>query len=211
MKRTSIAVTLALMLLASLATAEDKAVCAVCGPREGAGFEPVKATATYQGKHFYFCSLKCKVDFLKDPTEFLNPGESVNAPAFELAALSGDKVRLDQFRGNAVLLDFWATYCKPCMNALPELEALHQRLGSKGLRVVGISVDEREELVRKAVTRNSVSYPILRGTSEVWNAYGVNALPTLLLIDRDGKIIRRFGGEADQALMIRTIEEALAQ
>src|SRR5687768_12411625 len=211
MKRTSFAVTLVLILLASIAVAEDKAVCAVCGPREGAGFEPVKASATYQGKHFYFCSLKCKVDFLKNPAEFLNPSGSVIAPPFELAALSGGKVRLDQYRGNVVLLDFWATYCKPCMNALPQLEALHQRLGPGGLRVIGISVDEREELVRKAVTRSSVSYPVLRGTSDVWNAYGVNALPTLLLIDREGKIIRRFGGEADQALMIRTIEEALTQ
>jgi thiol-disulfide isomerase/thioredoxin len=212
MKRVRVPIAvLVLLFVTSAAFAEDKAVCAVCGPREGAGFEPVEAVATYRGKQYFFCSLKCKVDFLKNPAEFLSTGVQTPAPEFELTALVGDKVRLNQYRGNVVLLDFWATYCRPCMTALPKLEALQQRLGPFGLRLIGISVDEREALVKKAVAMNSVSYPILRGTSEVWNAYQVNALPTLVLIDRGGKIIGRFGGEADETLMIKAIEEAVAR
>jgi peroxiredoxin len=202
---------LVLLFVTSIALAGDKAVCAVCGPREGAGFEPVEAVATYRGKQYFFCSLKCKVDFLKDPAEFLATAVGTPAPEFDLVNLAGNTVQLEQYRGNVVLLDFWATYCRPCMTALPKLEALQRRLGPSGLRLLGISVDEREAVVKKAVAMNSVSYPILRGTSEVWNAYKVNSLPTLVLIDRSGKIIGRFGGEADENLMIKAIEEAVAR
>ncbi|HEX6158736.1 MAG TPA: YHS domain-containing protein, partial [Thermoanaerobaculia bacterium] len=87
MRRASI---LLLVLLFSLAAvAEDRAVCAVCGPREGSGFEPVKATATYKGKQYFFCSLECKVEFLKNPEEFLVTESGKPAPAFTLKTFDG--------------------------------------------------------------------------------------------------------------------------
>lgn len=189
--------------------AEDRAVCAVCGPREGAGFEPVKATATYQGKQYFFCSTKCKVEFLKNPKAFLVTDAGKPAPAFRLKTFDGRPVSLADFRGQVVLLDFWATYCPPCVAALPELQALHAKYAARGLAVVGITVDDRAALVRKATERARVSYPILQATSEVWNAYQVTALPSLILIGRDGTIVRRYGGEADKAAMLAEIERAL--
>jgi peroxiredoxin len=201
---------IALILIALPLIAEDRAVCAVCGPREGSGFEPVKATATYKGKQYFFCSTKCKVDFLKDPDAFLITDAGKPAPAFQLKTFDGKPVSLADFRGQVVLLDFWATFCIPCVNALPELQALHTKYGKRGFSVVGVTVDDRAALVQKATSRAKVTYPILQATSEVWNGYKVNALPALILVGRDGNIIRRYGGEADKQAMLAEIERALA-
>ena len=202
-------IVVALLLLALPLAAEDRAVCAVCGPREGSGFEPVKATATYQGKQYFFCSTKCKVDVLKNPESFLVTDEGTPAPAFQLKTFDGKAVSLADYRGKVVLLDFWATFCPPCVQALPELQALHAKHASRGFAVVGVTVDDRAPLVQKATSRAKVAYPIVQATPEVWNAYKVNSLPSLILVGRDGRIIKRYGGEADKAAMLAEIERAL--
>lgn len=202
---------IALVLIAVPLAAEDRAVCAVCGPREGAGFEPVKATAMYKGKQYFFCSLECKVEFLKNPDAFLVTDAGKPAPPFRLSTFDGRAVSLADYRGRVVLLDFWATFCAPCVAALPELQALHAKHGARGFSVVGVTVDDRAPLVQKATGRAKVTYPILKATPEVWNAYKVNALPAMILVGRDGKIIRRYGGEADKKAMLAEIERALAQ
>src|SRR5688500_20305519 len=94
-----IVVTLMIVVLAFAAVAKDMAVCAVCGPREGSGFEPVEARATYKGKEYAFCSLKCKVEFLKDPQAFLVTDEGKPAPAFTLKTFDGRAVSLADYRG----------------------------------------------------------------------------------------------------------------
>jgi peroxiredoxin len=202
-------VLVALIFIVLPLAAEDRAVCAVCGPREGSGFEPVKATATYKGKQYFFCSTKCKIDFLKDPDAFLITDEGKPAPAFQLKTFDEKTVALADFRGKVVLLDFWATFCPPCVQALPELQSLHAKHAPRGFAVVGVTVDDRATLVRKATSRAGVGYPILQATPEVWNAYKVNALPSLILVGRDGNIIRRYGGEADKTAMLADIERAL--
>lgn len=201
---------LTFLLLALTAAAADRAVCAVCGPREGAGFEPVKATATWQGKQYFFCSVECKVEFLKNPASFLVTDSGKPAPDFRLATYGGRQLALEQYKGQVVLLDFWATYCPPCIAALPELQQLHARNASRGFSVIGITVDDRAALVEKATARAKVSYPILVATPDVWNAYKVTALPTLILVGRDGRIIKRYGGEADKTAMLAEIERAIA-
>jgi thiol-disulfide isomerase/thioredoxin len=199
----------ALLLLSLPAAAEDRAVCAVCGPREGSGFEPVKATATYKGEQYFFCSTKCKVEFLRNPGAFLVTDAGKPAPPFRLRTFDGKDVSLDAYRGHVVLLDFWATFCPPCLAALPELQGLHARHSARDFVVIGVTVDDRAALVHKATTRAGVAYPIVRATPEVWNAYKVTALPSLILVGRDGNIIRRYGGEADKAAMLADIETAL--
>jgi len=199
-----------LLLLAFAAfAADDQAVCAVCGPREGSGFEPVKARATHKGKEYAFCSLKCKVEFLKNPDEFLVTDEGKPAPAFTLKTYDGRPVSLADFRGKVVLLDFWGTFCPPCIAALPKLQALHDGHASRGFAVVGVTVDDRVAMVKKATAK--ITYPIVQATPQVWSAYKVNALPSLVLVDRDGRIVKRFGGEADHAMMLAEIEKALAR
>ena len=210
MKRT-LALLAILLLALTLAAAEDQAICAVCGPREGSGFEPVKARATYKGKEYAFCSLACKVEFLKNPNAFLVTDEGKPAPAFTLKALDGKNVALADFKGDVVLLDFWGTFCPPCVQALPELQALHSKYGKSGFAVIGVTVDDRLPMVEKATQNAKVTYPIVQATPAVWSAYKVNALPSLVLVGRDGKIVKRFGAEADRAAMLAEIEKAIAR
>ena len=205
------AILVLLVLLALSAVAEDRAVCAVCGPREGSGFEPVKATATYKGKQYFFCSLECKVEFLKNPDAFLVSDSGKPAPKFTLKTFDGKAVSLDDYRGQVVLLDFWATFCIPCVDALPELQALHAKHAARGFTVVGVTVDDRAPLVKKATTRAKVTYPIVKATPAVWHDYKVSALPSMILVGRDGKIIKRYGGEADKSAMLAEIERAITQ
>ncbi|HXI14033.1 MAG TPA: redoxin family protein [Thermoanaerobaculia bacterium] len=209
MRITACLVVLALLFITLPVSAEDRAVCAVCGPREGAGFEPVKATATYRGKQYFFCSTKCKIDFLKNPESFLVTDTGSVAPEFQLETFDGKRVQSSDFKSEVLLLDFWATFCPPCMKALPELQALHSKNASRGFSVIGVTVDDRAALVKKATSKAKVTYPILQATPEVWNAYKVNALPSLILVGRDGRIIKRFGAEADKKAMLAAIEQAL--
>lgn len=192
------------------AVAGEKGVCAVCGPREGAGLEPIAARATLRGQELVFCSLECKVEFLKNPEAFTDPPEARPAPTLRFRALDGSQVDLASLKGRVVLVDFWATWCRPCLSALPGLAALQRELGPAGLTVIGPSIDEDPAKIRKAVGGSS-AYPVgLVGAAE-WNRWGVRALPALFLIDREGMIVRRFGGEADPAIMRNAIEEALAR
>jgi thiol-disulfide isomerase/thioredoxin len=191
---------------------DDMAICAVCGPHEGAGFEVVKARATYRDVAYAFCSVRCKVDFLKDPESFLVTDVGTEAPPFSLPRLDGGgPATLAEFRGRVILLDFWATFCAPCVAALPKLEALATREKPAGLTVVGLLVDEKPELAVKLARKAGVGYPLLRASPEVWKAYRVNALPSLVLVGRDGKIRKRFGGESPAGSLEAEIAAALAE
>jgi peroxiredoxin len=190
----------------------DRAVCAVCGPREGAGFEVIEARATYRGADYAFCSVKCKVEFLRNPAEFLVSEAGTEAPPFSLPDLEGStKTSLASLRGRVVLLDFWATFCSPCVAALPGLQDLHASKQAVGLTIVGLLVDGKPELAAKLAGKAGVRYSLLRANPEVWNAYRVNALPALVLVGRDGRIRRRFGGESDPGALELEVARALAE
>ncbi|HVR44767.1 MAG TPA: redoxin family protein [Thermoanaerobaculia bacterium] len=209
--RRAILCLLALAALAVPAMSEgDKGVCAVCGPREGAGLEPIEARATLRGREYVFCSLECKVEFLKDPAAFTEPPEKRSAPELQFASLDGAPVDLATLRGRVVLVDFWATWCRPCLAALPRLAELQRELGERGLAVVGASIDEDPAKVRKAIGA-AAAYPVGLVGADDWNRWGVLSLPALFLVDREGMIVRRFGGEADPAVMRAAIEEVLAR
>jgi thiol-disulfide isomerase/thioredoxin len=118
------------------------------------------------------------------------------APDFALPSLSGETVRLSSFTGKVVLLDFWATWCPPCRQLIPNLAALHQRLGERGLVVIGIALDqEGAEKVAPFVRQEKIPYPILLGNQAVTEAYGkVESIPTVFIIDRQGKMVRKLIG-----------------
>lgn len=117
------------------------------------------------------------------------------APDFALADLTGKTVRLSDLRGKVVLLDFWATYCLPCQDAIPELVELHKANQAKGFEVVGISVDAYSGHVPDFAKEHKMSYTVVldpdQGTAKT---YGFSQLPTTFLIGRDGRIIRKWLG-----------------
>jgi len=97
-------------------------------------------------------------EFDADPAAYLPPALPRPAPSFALKNLKGEPVVLENYRGQAVLLDFWATWCKPCVKSMPALQKLHEQFAAKGFSVAGISTDENgrkavEPFIKKHKTR----------------------------------------------------------
>jgi cytochrome c biogenesis protein CcmG/thiol:disulfide interchange protein DsbE len=111
------------------------------------------------------------------------------APEFTLQDANGAAVKLADYRGKVVLLNFWATWCGPCQVEIPWFEEFEQQFKSKGFEVVGVSMDEDGwTAIKPFVEQHKVNYRILLGTDSVGQLYGgVDSLPTTFIIDRDGK------------------------
>lgn len=105
---------------------------------------------------------------------------------------------LRRLRGKVVLLNFWATWCAPCLTEMPVFSAWQRRYGPQGLQVVGISMDDSEVPVRKVVLRLKLDYPVAMGDVKLGELYGgVLGLPLTYLIDRHGIVRADFQGTAD--------------
>jgi peroxiredoxin len=112
------------------------------------------------------------------------------APNFTLTDANGKHVALSDFRGKVVLLNFWATWCGPCQIEIPWFVEFEQQFKSKGLEIVGVSMDEDGwPAVKPFVGEHHINYPILLGNDSVAQLYGgLDALPTTFIIDREGRI-----------------------
>ena len=111
------------------------------------------------------------------------------APGFTLTDSNGSKVQLADYRGKAVLLNFWATWCGPCQVEIPWFKEFEQQYKSKGFAVLGVSMDEDGwTAVKPYIAEHKLNYRILLGDDSVSQLYGgLDALPTTFMIDRDGK------------------------
>ncbi len=113
------------------------------------------------------------------------------APDFSLKDLQGRDVSLSSFRGHVVLLDFWATWCPPCMASVPELIALEKKYKDEGLVVLAVSLDEGGDVTSKlsAFSRDhALNYTILLSNENVERMYNVGSIPTMYVIGKDGTI-----------------------
>jgi len=143
-----------------------------------------------------------------------DPGAAMvgkEAPAFTLKDLSGKTVSLSDFRGKVVLLDFWATWCGPCRQTIPHLEALHRKYKGQGLAVIGIN-HERDHDKVKEFAKGQISYVVLLDADEQFTQYHISGIPTAFYIDREGKIrYRDVGfGPGKEKLVERKVNEMLA-
>ena len=111
------------------------------------------------------------------------------APDFTLQARGGGDVSLSDLRGDVVMINFWATWCGPCREEMPHLEALHQRYSNLGFKLLGVNVEEDSRLSDQFLAETPVSFDILfdphNGVSEL---YDVIAMPSTVLVDRAGNM-----------------------
>ncbi|MGH2602029.1 MAG: TlpA family protein disulfide reductase, partial [Dehalococcoidia bacterium] len=133
------------------------------------------------------------------------PQEGSPAPDFVLSTLDGREVRLSDYRGNVVLLNFWATWCGPCREEMPLFEAAQQEYSDRGLVVLAVNVGEGSSTVRPFVERLALTYDIaLDGNSSIARRYRARSFPTTYFIDRDGTVEgRRVGAYTRQILFGR--------
>lgn len=120
-------------------------------------------------------------------------------PAFELGTLEGGRFSSAALAGKVVLVDLWATWCKPCVNDIPHWNKLQQRYREQGFTLLGITVqsgwvsDIREEIAEYEFT---IDYPVVVGDEDIERAFGgVWGFPTAFLITRDGKIYKKYSGQ----------------
>jgi peroxiredoxin len=142
------------------------------------------------------------------------PGRSDRslAPDFQLQTIDGAALRLSEYRGKAVLLNFWATWCSPCREEIPWFIDFQKEYGPLGLQVVGISVDNGDpKEVTDFIRKFGVNYPVLVGNDQVAAEYGgVEGLPTTIYIGRNGRITRFVEGLVGHHEMEQNIKQALA-
>lgn len=111
------------------------------------------------------------------------------APDFTLKSNHGDNLRLSEHRGEVILLNFWASWCGPCRQEMPLLNAINERYSKLGFSVIGVSVDKDSSLADKLLKDIPVAFPVLYDNlSQVSATYDVSAMPTTVLIDRDGNM-----------------------
>ena len=115
--------------------------------------------------------------------------KDIMAPDFTLKSRSGENLKLSEFRGELVMLNFWASWCGPCRQEMPELEALYKRYQPLGFTILGINVDDHRKNADKMLKQIPVSFPVLYDSKHsVSNLYKVAAMPTTILVDRNGVI-----------------------
>jgi len=122
------------------------------------------------------------------PASALDAGD--RAPAFELPALDGKgRLDLDRYRGKVVWLDFWASWCPPCLSSLPDLEELRKQMPAKHFPLVAVNLDKDPAKALRFLERNPVGYPSASDPDgELPERFGLKTMPTSYLIDRDGTI-----------------------
>jgi len=146
------------------------------------------------------------------PSTLVGDVRGVAAPDFELTSLDGKRVKLSDYRGKAVLLNFWATWCGPCKVEMPWFVDLQKRYGNDGLVVLGVAMDDTEApKIAQFASDMGVNYPVLLGTDKVSEEYGnVEFLPTSFYIDRDGKFVGKGVGLLDRKEVEANVQKALA-
>jgi peroxiredoxin len=111
------------------------------------------------------------------------------APPFTLTEIGGQSASLSQYKGQVVMLNFWATWCGPCQQEMPLLDQMYKKYKPAGFTLIGVNVDKDAPPVRQLLERKPVSFPVLLDpASQVSKAYHVDEMPSTVLIDRKGNV-----------------------
>jgi len=131
------------------------------------------------------------------------------APDFTLLDIDGNTVKLSDFRGKTVFIDFWATWCPPCRDSIPAIKNIHKQFASNPDAVIlGINLSEKPSTVINFVKSNAIKYPVLLGDKKTADLYGINAIPSFFIIDKNGNVVKNYKGynnslEAEWLIKIR--------
>ncbi len=117
-----------------------------------------------------------------------SPGVGASAPDFTLNDLNGSPHTLSALRGKVVVLDFWATWCPPCRASIPVLNRIYQRFHGEGVKVMGVSIDDGSKDIRDFLKTHQILYKVLWDNKNIADAYNVQSIPNVFVIDKNGVI-----------------------
>lgn len=136
------------------------------------------------------------------------PEVGYTAPDFPLQDLNGNPVKLSDFRGQVVCLNFWATWCPPCRSEMPAIEAVHKEMGDK-VKVLAVNVEGTRDEVSAFARELGLSFPIvLDSDMSVARKYLVRGIPVSLFIDKEGVIRAKYVGGLTKDAMIQGVRKA---
>ena len=140
--------------------------------------------------------------------------EGRSAPDFALKSSTGENLRLSEYRGEVVMVNFWATWCGPCRQEMPLLDELYQRYERVGFNLLGVNIDDDSRKAMKMIEELGVNFPVLFDSrKEVSKLYEVEAMPVTVLIDREGKgrLVKVGSGPANAKAVGDMIAELIAE
>jgi thiol-disulfide isomerase/thioredoxin len=117
---------------------------------------------------------------------------------FELLNLNGERIKLSDYHGKVVLLNFWATWCPPCRTEIPSLQRLYEEFEDEDFIILAVNLQEDKNWILSFMEGNKMSFPVLLDTNnKAWSLYGTSGIPTTYIIDKQGKMISRIIGGID--------------
>lgn len=137
-----------------------------------------------------------------------------SAPDFTLKSLEGANLRLEEYRGQVVLINFWASWCGPCRQEMPLLDRLHQRYEDTGFAVLGINVEGEAAPAQELIDRIPVTFPVLIDEGQlVSELYRLEAMPSTVVVDRDGVVryIHRGYKPGDEAKYVEVVKSLIRE
>ena len=141
-----------------------------------------------------------------------NSANSGSAPSFVLSTTEGVSLKLEDYKGKVIILDFWATWCGPCRRGIPDLVELKNKYKDKDFEIIGITVDQSNTIdqVKPFIEQYKINYPIAYANTEIIKNYGgIDAIPTSFIINKEGKIVSKHVGLIMKEQYIKEIEEIL--
>jgi peroxiredoxin len=147
-----------------------------------------------------------------EPNGKISPLVGQAAFVFKLPMLDGPDYELASRKGKVVVLDFWATWCGPCMQTAPLFEEVMREFAGRDVELVGVNMEEQPELIKSVMERHKLKFPVaLDRDGAIAARYSVTAIPQTVVIDRDGKIARLFvgGGKKTADALRKAVAELL--
>ena len=136
------------------------------------------------------------------------------APDFTLRTLDGPNLRLEEYRGQVVLINFWASWCGPCRQEMPILDRLHQRYEDTGFAVLGVNVEGEDAPAKKIVDKTNVTFPVLIDEGQkVSELYDLEAMPSTVVVDRNGVVryVHRGYKPGDEAKYVEVVKKLIRE
>ncbi len=194
----------------------EKAVCRTCEVRGSVhGVEDVAAWRDHDGARYFFCAEDCAKAFDSFPEAYVPQPLPRPAPSVSVVGLTGEIIDIGAQEGQVVLLDFWATWCSPCIKAMPKLNAMQAEWSDGNFTVLGVSIDDEKaaEVVPPFVDKKKIRYTIALDNPEApaWQAFRVAAIPAMFLIDGNQRIVAAWRGDVDMDEVRKTVEELVSK